>query len=324
MKNVIIERSSRNPRRIKRLINSFVLEYHLNRSWDEVGVEHLVKVVMLQHFYPGFYRILVNPRGDDPITEFVQYNEIRSAVKQGGDLDPDKWAALFQAKGLRSRQLTTDVEKSLKDLEAELPSEFPTLAADRDFVALVEGFNGPGFDTRRVRQLLRRPLTTAERSTRDYSQFDLTIFNAPRVPLSTNAEDALPQDSLDGLRILWIDDLPRTNSALAEILTSRGVHLRQVANRAEALAAFDQRLPDIVLSDLGHDNDPEAGLLDLEYFRTHHVYDGPVLFCSGQGTRTLRSHIMEFGAEGPTNDENEILRWIERAAARPATKTGQP
>jgi hypothetical protein len=64
MRNLIIERTGRNPRRIKRLINSFVMEYQLDPDWAEVGAEQLIKIILLQHFYPNFYRVLVDPRVD--------------------------------------------------------------------------------------------------------------------------------------------------------------------------------------------------------------------------------------------------------------------
>ena len=97
------ERSGRNPRRIKRLINSFVLEYHLNHAWHEIGVENLVKVIMLQNFYLSFYRILIDPRGDDPVRDFLAYQDFRSNIKQHSDeWKPEKWRDLFVVIGHRS------------------------------------------------------------------------------------------------------------------------------------------------------------------------------------------------------------------------------
>ncbi|MDT7797250.1 MAG: hypothetical protein QOI78_683 [Actinomycetota bacterium] len=99
-KELIIARSGRNPRRIKRLINSFVLEYHLNRSWNEIGLENLVKVILLQHFYPGFHRLLADPRNKDLISEFLAYCELRAARR----LDGEVTAELLESKGLPPRR----------------------------------------------------------------------------------------------------------------------------------------------------------------------------------------------------------------------------
>jgi hypothetical protein len=156
MKNVVIERTGRNPRRIKRLINSFVLEYHLSRSWDQFGAGNLMKVIMLQHFYPEFYRLLANPKYHDPIREFLTYHEYRTAVKHGEEGDPDRWAELFASTDVRSSQTA----EALAGLEETLPSEYSELSADRDFVALLDSIDVPS--KRLVEHLRRRPLTTVD------------------------------------------------------------------------------------------------------------------------------------------------------------------
>lgn len=209
MRSVIIERSGRNPRRIKRLINSFVLEYHLNPEWENVGVENLVKVVMLQHFYPGFYGSLTDPRDDgDPMSQFLQYRELRLAVRRG-EYDVSKWDELFAAKGVPPGL-------PLDDLEEELPPGWPTLAADRDFVALIESF-GERHNAEQVRRLLRSsPLSVVPEYAPYDPESDLRL--AMRVSVDENAHHA----DLRGLKIVWIDDKPFSNSRLTGFLERRG------------------------------------------------------------------------------------------------------
>jgi CheY-like chemotaxis protein len=289
MKSVIIQRSGRNPRRIKRLINSFVLEYHLNRAWDEIGVENLVKLIMVQQFYPGFYRILVDPRGDDPIRDFLTYQEVRSAVRQGATTDPDKVRDLFVRKGIRppTGELT---EERLRELENELPVEFSTLVADRDFVALLRSFAGP-VNSDQLRRLLRKPLS----------------------PGLDDAYDRLrdpESDSFRGARVLWLDDRPETNRILAEYLRSRGAQVVQVTDRTGALEALAIGRPTVLLSDFTRHGDVNAGIDDLEYLRTRELYDGPVIFASGQGTPDRQRRAEELGALGPTNDRGELIHLL--------------
>lgn len=308
MKNVIIERSGRNPRRIKRLINSFVLEYHLNRSWDEVGVENLVKVIMLQHFYPTFYRLLTTPGNDDPITDFLQYHDFRSAVKRHAEVDPAQWRPLFEGRDL---PVPTVTEESLTSLEAELPDDFPDLSADRDFVALLKSFQDTGIATRRLHRLLRRrPLTTSSTPVRFLEQHNLFRERVPVLP-----EQKSP-DTLAGLNILWIDDNPGTNRRLTAALTERGANVVQATNRAEAEnILLRHQTVDAILTDVQRGVDLLAGVTDLEYLRDLHLFDGPVLFCSGRALPIeTRLRIEDLEAEGPTNDENEIVSWLARVA----------
>jgi hypothetical protein len=70
---ILAEGTSRNPRKIKRIINSFVLEYQLDPAWrmPPLGSAQLVRAVLLQHIYPSFYEMLVREDSDkDPIESF--------------------------------------------------------------------------------------------------------------------------------------------------------------------------------------------------------------------------------------------------------------
>lgn len=323
MKSLIIERSGRNPRRIKRLINSFVLEYHLNRAWSTIGVENLVKIVMLQHFYPSFYRTLTNPRAEDPIAEFVRYRQFRSMVRQGGDWDSEDLPKLFAAKGLKPPPNGADEElmaRHLANLERELPPEFPGLATDRDFVALIESLNG-SIDLDELRELLPGP--------RAYDAAIIDMQFKPSSDLSWLKEfsgerrQAFHGGSLSeeleqhparmaGITILWIDDHPKTNRRLTDLWTKQGATVAIATDRDSAVGIIEQTKPAVVLSDFGRNGDEDAGIDDLAFFRSTGIYTGPVVFCSGRGTPERRQQITELGALGPTNDENEINRLVTR------------
>ena len=356
LKDLIIERSGRNPRRIKRLINSFVLEYHLNRTWDAIGLENLVKVIMLQHFYPAFYRLLSNPRHLGLIPEFLAYRDFRKEVKEvkeGGAVTASDWAALFGSKGLRPPQGRPD---ELHDLERQLPAEFPALVDDRDFVALLESF-GPTTESV-MEQLQRRPLAVTQvpddhaatgflaslQSIPEHVDVPVTPDNLAitadgrlvavqrpdRVaglresfPLLANRRSArvrLPvgepiRPVLRDLRVLWVDDQPANNRDLAGYLVECGVRVDIARGWTEARDALVRRRPDALLSDFRRGTDDNAGIDDLASFRRE-GYDGPVLFFSGKvPSLDLQSRIQELQAEGPTNDENEVVRWLEQLVA---------
>lgn len=302
MTSVIIERSGRNPRRIKRLINSFVLEYHLNRAWDDIGVQNLVKVILLQHFYPDFYRILADPRATDPMADFRAYAALRTALRTG-DVDPMQWRVLFQGKGLKAPAVAS--EDNLAALERELPPEFPLLAADRDFVALIRSFEG-SVGSQELRELLHHnPLS----ATPDYTAPPPAFEGEPRRPLWPTSKNRSAGE-LAGMRILWLDDRPETNRNLAGRLRDLGATVATATDLGSALAQIEQARPDVVLSDFTRQGNVNAGLDDLAHLRTSGIYDGPVIFCSGQGTPQRRARAEELGALGPSNDENTVLAWL--------------
>ncbi|MDX6353838.1 MAG: hypothetical protein QOF98_741 [Streptomyces sp.] len=142
---LLIERSGRNPRRIKRLVNGFVLEATLNPVWRDFTAEAVVRVLLLQYFYGDFSRMMTTPgaAGDrDVVTEFRDYRRLRQVLGGGGPLTEEQRTTVVTA--LRTYELpvppaAADLDVgTLQALERELPVGFPQLAADRGFVSLVE------------------------------------------------------------------------------------------------------------------------------------------------------------------------------------------
>lgn len=80
----VTRHAMRNPRRIKRLINRFVIEYRLDEQWRQFGPEALIRVILLQDFYPEFYSLLARTEEIDPIDEFTEYLGVRELA--GHDL----------------------------------------------------------------------------------------------------------------------------------------------------------------------------------------------------------------------------------------------
>jgi two-component system OmpR family response regulator len=60
-------------------------------------------------------------------------------------------------------------------------------------------------------------------------------------------------------RIAIVEDEPAIRANYAEALKRQGYDVSAFATRADALAAFRTRLPDLAIVDLGLDDDPDAG-----------------------------------------------------------------
>ncbi len=167
--HIIAEGTGRNPRRIKRIINSFVLEYRLDPAWQEPPLSSvlLVTAIILQHLYAPFYELLV---GEDtvgnPIEEFLDWGRIRGMHTLPTSDDDPWWTIVrrsFQAHRLPAPEMPIDAEKlgkRLKQLEGQLPGSFVDLADNNPFIALLEGVEGLGASDALRAQLVRRPLAT--------------------------------------------------------------------------------------------------------------------------------------------------------------------
>jgi PAS domain S-box-containing protein len=76
----------------------------------------------------------------------------------------------------------------------------------------------------------------------------------------------LPNPSLEGLRVLLVDDEPDTRDALRMVLEQNGLLVETAGSAAEAIARLDERIPDLLLSDIAMPG--EDGLSLIRRVRT--------------------------------------------------------
>jgi hypothetical protein len=137
---LIAEGAGRNPRRIKRLINSFVM-YQLDPAWRAFDPGAVLRIVMLHNLFADFHRAVSRPGGADLIADFAAFAAARAATQRGGEYDE----RIVQDLDALARRWDLPLLKGsghspsnyLKLLEATLPMQFPDLAADPVFVSLV-------------------------------------------------------------------------------------------------------------------------------------------------------------------------------------------
>jgi hypothetical protein len=166
--DILVEHGTRNPRKIKRIINSFVLEYQLNPAWRKLPLDSslLVIAVLIQHLYTSFYDYLLSEdAGDDPIGVFRDYASVRARASSPPPPDHPWWAVVrraFQEQSMtppdRSPGTGEQLLEDIKRLEGLLPEDFPLLARSTEFVALLRSIGDK--DTREAlrAQLISRPL----------------------------------------------------------------------------------------------------------------------------------------------------------------------
>ncbi|WP_322102205.1 CheR family methyltransferase [Paraburkholderia sp. J41] len=82
------------------------------------------------------------------------------------------------------------------------------------------------------------------------SAFTVTL-PTHRAHVEANAVDHAAMQSLQGLRVLMVDDDPMTVETFRLLLESEGASVQTATSGEEALARLDAHSPDIVLSDLG-------------------------------------------------------------------------
>jgi hypothetical protein len=167
---LIVTLAGRNPRRIKRVINSLIMEDRLNPAWRQapLGSAQLVRAILMQQLYAPFYDLLVvNGSGEDPIGDFLDYADVCARAADPPAAGHAWWSIAsrtFQKRGMRAperspgtgEKLTAD----LMQLEAGISKGLQALARDTSFIALLRGVGGKEARHALHAQLITRHLGT--------------------------------------------------------------------------------------------------------------------------------------------------------------------
>jgi hypothetical protein len=161
---ILAEGTQRNPRRIKRIINSFILEYTLDPAWaaPQLGVESLIKSVLLYLLYPWFYDVFIGDySSDDPIQDFLDYIDLENNQFDSDDDRRTHAEKVFKAYqcSMQGENLTAD----LKELRTAMPKALPALTRDQALISLLKSM-GDADSRRAIRaQLIHSPLRSERR-----------------------------------------------------------------------------------------------------------------------------------------------------------------
>ncbi|MGW1713078.1 P-loop NTPase fold protein [Streptomyces sp. NPDC002156] len=286
---LIADRSARNPRRIKRLINGFGLECALNPVWARFKSEAVIRTLLLQHLYADFYRLLVAGDGTyaHAAREFLEYRTARRVLSRWAQVAPEAWQATVDSvtgHGLPEPQPedAESWEAVLARLEEELPTAFPVLVRDQSFVHLVEEWMALPQVDELVKQLQEGGATP------------VTSIRGEDDPES--GETALGNAAYRGLRILWVDDHPEWNRTYRRHLESHGAEILLAENGWTAERILGAHRVDLLISDVARGTNRDAGFTDLASWRTLRLFEGPVVFFCARVTPARQRRSRELGA----------------------------
>ena len=145
-RQIVMQGTGRNPRRMKRLLNSIILQYRLDAEWESLGPENLSTINLLMHFHPEFYRELTQPNSTGLIQKFLAYKKLLDQVQRGDQLS-DQDREFFKANGAPAPNVDSgDYRDAFSVLDSKFPA-FPGLAEQQEFVQLLsELADHPKFD----------------------------------------------------------------------------------------------------------------------------------------------------------------------------------
>lgn len=295
VRRLLVELNARNPRKIKRFINTFVLEYRLDADWALLGPEILVRVLIVYLYFPDFGQFLERRTSrKDPVTLFLEYTRARAALraqleKSGGRAPVEDF---LRSLGLASAEAESPEDTQIR-IDREVPEFFPELVRDEEFVQLIVGLGDEVSRTRLYEKLARKPLQLETREPADGNR--------------------LTTGDLAGLTILWIDDRPEGNAVLVREMRDRGATVLETPSSTEARLMSQDRAVDLVISDISRGTDDEAGFEGLRVLRADGGYLGPALFFTGWISPSRREQAEQLDAQ-ITNSPSDVLSIVLRLA----------
>ena len=143
---LMIERSGRNPRRLKRFLNAFVLARQLDIATATLTPAEHLRVLLLQAYFPEFYALLLEEAEPDPLADVLLLHRIRAMARstavttEGSETNGEVMTALatlcarVDVNPPRPGEPLVDI---VTRLEPALPAPVRALAADRQFLSIV-------------------------------------------------------------------------------------------------------------------------------------------------------------------------------------------
>src|SRR5205085_2328843 len=112
-------------------------------------------------------------------------------------------------------------------------------------------------------------------------------------------------------RILWVDDRPKNNSYLVSQLQQLGVTVDQVTSTLDALAAFNNKPYDAIISDMGRlegsTYNVAAGVEMTRLIRQQRRDMPLIIYCAAQAAQGYGAAALAAGATGVTSSPTELL-----------------
>lgn len=121
-------------------------------------------------------------------------------------------------------------------------------------------------------------------------------------------------------RILWVDDHPSDNQHERRAFRALGIEVVNCLGTREALDALRRDDFDLIVSDMGRENDPEDdGWVTLRHLRHIKQYTSvPVIFYHGNHDDNSKRDMMAraAGAIGATTEPGKLFQWVLFALLR--------
>jgi hypothetical protein len=157
----LAERTRRNPRRIKQIINGFVVERILSPKWSE-RPDFLVRAVLIYQLYPGLYRILIDSEDNfDWIGALLDFADLEDRAPSPNKEWWDDAVRISRKRKLAISQVTQqDASLAVEELRQGFPESLAGLVRDGELINLLKGIGDESMRQEFSEMLRESPLGT--------------------------------------------------------------------------------------------------------------------------------------------------------------------
>jgi CheY-like chemotaxis protein len=125
---------------------------------------------------------------------------------------------------------------------------------------------------------------------------------------------------LDGVQVLWVDDIPANNLYERLALEATGIRFTFSTSTETALKELQQRKYYAIISDMGRPGDPRAGYTLLEKIRAMNITIPFIIYAAGGNKLEHQAEAKKRGAYGSTNDPQTLFELVIAALSLPGQK----
>lgn len=187
-RQTLADQTRRNPRRIKQIINGFIVESALSPKWAR-NPELLIRAELIYQLYPRLYWLLIDDTNHrDLIGDFIDYNNLRD---RASDADSMWWIDVDELLRSYHVQMASATKKdpieAIEKLRKKFPEPLGELANDGKLANLLKGIGNKTASAKFDAMLKESPLAAAGRFAADEAAFQ-SVAQAAQHKMQTNSQ----------------------------------------------------------------------------------------------------------------------------------------
>jgi CheY-like chemotaxis protein len=121
--------------------------------------------------------------------------------------------------------------------------------------------------------------------------------------------------------VLWVDDRPENNDQLREAFLEFGIEVQLALSTSQALGYLEREQFSAIISDMGRREGPQEGYVLLDAVRQKGIQT-PFFIYAGSNLPEHKQEALRRGAQGSTNNGNELFRDVTNAVLKPKPRKG--